>query len=837
MYDLPLIAPTPPRLSEMRQALRQIEARRIYSNGGPVLRRFEADCTARLFGGQGATLAVNNATIGLMIALRRAVGLRIGERRLALMPALTFAATAQAALWAGLTPLVCDIEPDSWVPSAAAEEELLARHAGRIAAIVPYATFGRPIDLDRYAWLAARHDVAVVVDAAASLGSIGPDGRNFGAGARFAVVYSMHATKTFSTGEGGLIHSADTDLIDDLRKMVNFGFGTERRAESLGLNAKLTEVGALLASAKLAEIDAVCAHRDALARTYAERLEGFAIQAPSAHRQAYQFWSVLLPEEVAPQRAAIIHRLASEGIGAAHYFSPHLGEQALFREEGIVEPTPVADAVSARILSLPITDRMRVADVATICDRLLAAIEHSALETLRERIPAPPLAPCETVLIGGGPAGTAMLTAASKAGRLPALAAGLTIVEAGDALGRGELGKFAIRSDSTAETFLTAVKDNPHAEIARLGSHAAARGIARHIGALGAPLVEAGPLLAVTGDALGRIVGDHGGRILTGHSAITARRLSGDRWATQLKMRGGTMREVVSQNLVLATGGYQCPDRLRATRVAGAALGEIASERLIGSDDFLRVGGIEALRERLDGRPDPRIAIVGGSTSALAAANLLLKAAPGLPLGAGGVTVMHRRPLRPFYPSAEAARTDGFTDFTADDICPVSGFVYRLAGFRLEARELVLRMLEVGGRRPEPRLALHRLAGEADAGARAILARADVVIAATGYRPRALTLFDRAGDEIVLACRSAAGGPLVDRRCRVLDAAGQPVRGVYGIGLAAGFVPSGRLGGEPSFRGAANGLWLWQNDVGALIVEQLLAEAAGEDIAPAVAAA
>lgn len=67
---------------------------------------------------------------------------------------------------------------------------------------------------------------------------------------------------------------------------------------------------------------------------------------------------------------------------------------------------------------------------------------------------------------------------------------------------------------------------------------------------------------------------------------------------------------------------------------------------------------------------------------------------------------------------------------------------------------------------------------------------------------------------------------MVDRHCRVLDAHGAPIAGLFGIGLAAGFVPWGPLGGEPSFRGQANGLWLWQNDVGMMIVDRLLDTAA-----------
>ena len=67
---------------------------------------------------------------------------------------------------------------------------------------------------------------------------------------------------------------------------------------------------------------------------------------------------------------------------------------------------------------------------------------------------------------------------------------------------------------------------------------------------------------------------------------------------------------------------------------------------------------------------------------------------------------------------------------------------------------------------------------------------------------------------------------MVDRHCRIKDATGAAIPGLYGIGLAAGFVPWGKLGGEASFSGQANGLWQWQNDVGAMIVDQVLGDAA-----------
>lgn len=829
MHRYPLISPNPPRLSEQTEALERVEASGVFSNNGPEVRAFEADITTQLFDGRGASLAVANATLGLMVAIREAVGPVAAPGRFALMPAMTFAATAQAALWAGLTPLICDIDPDDWSMSAAAEERLLEAHGDRIGVLVPYATFGNAIDLDRYAWLQHRYGVGVVIDAASSLGTIGDDGKGYGGDVPFAIVYSMHATKTFAVAEGGLIHSGDERLIATLRSMINFGFEGARSATLPGLNAKLPEVLAVMARAKLAEIDQVCAHRAAIEGVYRDQLAGFQLQQVAGKRRAMQFMPVLLPPEIAPRREEIVAGLDAQGIGAGRYFSPHLGQQPLFRSSAVSEPTPVVDDVANRMLSLPITDKMSVADAAHI-----ATVFSDLVRTLPERRKAERAAPVSTMLVvGGGPAGTALLTAATKRGMLPDLArAGLVVVERDNAIGNGRLGRYAITSDSTAETFLTAVKDNIHPEIAALTGHPAGKTVGHFAGKLGVPLVDVGPLLRVTGDRLADIVTSNGGSVLTGHDALGAQQLPGGLWRTTLRRRtDGVEIERVSQHVVIATGGHQPLDRLAAQQVAGASLVAQAGDRLLQSDEVLSVGGFAKVADLLSGKRNPRIAVIGGSTSALTTIALLLKSAPPIPFGEGGITLLHRRPLRPFYHSVEAAAAEGFTDFGPEDICPVSGFVYRLAGFRLEARDLVLRTLEVDGRKRDPRVATHRISGDDDAAARAHIAGADLVIAAMGYRPFALPVSDMQGNRLALS--ADIGGPMVDRHCRVLDADGAPVPGLFGIGLAAGFVPWGALGGEASFKGQANGLWLWQNDVGLMIVDQVMAASAGQNRAVA----
>jgi dTDP-4-amino-4,6-dideoxygalactose transaminase len=376
-YRIPFLRPRPPRLSKLLLELEIIEASGIFSNYGPVNTRFEAALTAQVFGGLGGCVTVNNATIGLMLAIREAAGPGEG-RRYALIPSFTFAATAHAALWAGLMPLLCDIDSETWTACSAAEDRLLRAHAGQIACIVPYACFGNCLDLERYARLAQEEGIGVVVDAAASLGSIDAAGRGFGTGFPHAVVYSMHATKTFATAEAGVIHCGDPERLRRLRTMGNFGFGRPREATAPGLNSKLSETGALLGLAKLDGFEAVVSHRAALAHAYRKLLPGFTFQRVVGRRLAYQFMPALLPEDCPVPRAAVVAELAANGIGAAHYFSPHLAEHAYFAETCVAGNLTATQRVAARVISLPMSDDMTVAEISEVCEVLLRCTRMAA---------------------------------------------------------------------------------------------------------------------------------------------------------------------------------------------------------------------------------------------------------------------------------------------------------------------------------------------------------------------------------------------------------------------------------------------------------------------------
>jgi dTDP-4-amino-4,6-dideoxygalactose transaminase len=364
---IPFLRPNPPKLSQLQAELAEIEAAGIFSNYGPVNTRFEQAMRERLFGGVGACVTVCNATIGLMLAIRHAVGeAPSGRRRFALMPSFTFAATAHAALWCGLTPLFCDVDPATWTPSADAEEALLRAYGPDVAVVVPYATFGNDLDLERYRRLAERTGIPVVIDAAASLGTLNARGEAFGTGCPHPVVFSLHTTKPFATLEGGQIYCADLDTIGAVRAMGNFGFAEPRTASMPGLNAKLNEVTALMGLARLGEFEAVTSHRAAIAEAYRAELAGWTFQHMTGKRHAFTCVPALLPEACVDERAAILASLSEAGVEARTYFSPHLAEMPYFRETCVAGELSVTARLARRIVSLPMSDAMTADDVGFV---------------------------------------------------------------------------------------------------------------------------------------------------------------------------------------------------------------------------------------------------------------------------------------------------------------------------------------------------------------------------------------------------------------------------------------------------------------------------------------
>lgn len=427
------------------------------------------------------------------------------------------------------------------------------------------------------------------------------------------------------------------------------------------------------------------------------------------------------------------------------------------------------------------------------------------------------------VIVGAGPAGLAPLFAAANTGRLhDLLRTGVTILERGKRLGAGALGGYAIQSDSAADALLDIVSRSTDPTLAALRSHVTTQALSR-FGKGSAPLKLVGEFLHLAGTTMCELVArSERGQVILGVTADWIQQTRSGNWSVRFQHPAFGFREIETTSVVLATGATQPLHRLYAEPVAGAALLPVYGDKVLQSGQVLAQGGAAEVARRLTGKHKPRIAIVGGSTSAGAVAWSLLNALPSIRFDERGVTILHRRPLRIFYETAAEALAEGYDEFRPEDVCPLTGRVFRLSGFRLDSRELIMRARGLGGRPAEPRLHLFSLQPDTESQAQALLQEADLIIAAVGYRPTLLPVFDAESREIALVTPAGKQWSVVDERSRLLTAQRTPLHGLFAIGLAIGPTANRQLGGEAGFRGQVNSLWLWQHTLGQTIAEQVI---------------
>jgi dTDP-4-amino-4,6-dideoxygalactose transaminase len=223
MKRIPFLRPNLVKKDTYLSYISQIEKSRIYSNYGPLNALFESRLLDEYFQNEGAVTTVNNATAGLMLAISEC---KRPNGRYALMPSFTFAATPLAAIWCGLEPYFIDIRQDNFCMNEEFLSEAIKKLGDKVAVVVPYAAFGTCLNLSYYHSLI--NSVPVVVDAASSFGTADDNG-HFGKGFPGTVVFSFHATKSFGIGEGGLVYSGQSDIINRIRQAGNFGFSEPRR--------------------------------------------------------------------------------------------------------------------------------------------------------------------------------------------------------------------------------------------------------------------------------------------------------------------------------------------------------------------------------------------------------------------------------------------------------------------------------------------------------------------------------------------------------------------------------------------------------------------------------
>lgn len=374
--SLPIIKLAAPRVSdEALQAVRDVLTSGWLVQGERVA-ELEA-ATAEITGIEHA-VAVSSGTAALHTALA-ALGIEPGDA--VAVSAYSYVATANVVEMCGATPLFVDIEPDTFNMNPGELERVLSEpRESPIRAVIVVHAFGQMADLDAITQIAGDHDVPIIEDAACALGATWA-GSSPGAHSAMAC-FSFHPRKAITTGEGGMVVTADRDTAVAARAFRNHGLDPDADGPDftgVGLNYRMTEFQAAMGTVALRQLEAGISQRRLLAKRYDELLAG-RVGIPHVAPQSghvYQSYVVLLDADAAAARPQIIEALAQRGVEST------IGTWAIpttsfYRARyGYTEASfPVTSDVFARSLSLPLHEGIEADDQDRVVEALGEALDE-----------------------------------------------------------------------------------------------------------------------------------------------------------------------------------------------------------------------------------------------------------------------------------------------------------------------------------------------------------------------------------------------------------------------------------------------------------------------------
>lgn len=349
---------------------------------GPKVRAFEAEFAQRL--GVHHAVALNSATAALHLALD-AIGMKAGDE--VIVPTITFAATAEVVRYFDAHPILVDVEPDTLCLDPAALKSAITP---RTRAVIPVHLAGHPADMDAIKSIADEHGLTVIEDAAhafpcqyrgSEVGTIGD-----------LAAFSFYATKTITTGEGGMLVTNDARYAERARMMALHGMSRDSWKRyttggswrydvfAPGFKYNMTDLAAALGLSQLRKADWMWQRRKTIAERYTSAFERYAtLEVPRLRDGVSHAWHLyplrIDPEQLGLTRDAFIDALEARGVKTSVHFIP-LHTFTYYRNTYGYQTKsfPVASRAFERYLSLPIYPAMSDRDVDHVIEAVVGAV-------------------------------------------------------------------------------------------------------------------------------------------------------------------------------------------------------------------------------------------------------------------------------------------------------------------------------------------------------------------------------------------------------------------------------------------------------------------------------
>lgn len=353
----------PPR-EEYSEYLDGIWTRQWLTNMGPLANDLELKLKDHLI--LNHVLLVTNGTIALQMAIK-ALGLT-GE---IITTPFSFVATTSCIVWEGCNPVYVDIDKDTLNIDVTKIEAAITPNT---TAILATHVFGNPCDVIAIEKIAKKYNLKVIYDGAHAFG-VKVNGKSVFEYGDISTC-SLHATKLYHSGEGGLLITKDPQLEKRLAYIRNFGFNGPEAFAELGLNGKNSEFHAAMGLVNLNHIDQIHTNRKRIVERYDEKLSDFNAVKQVWHNAAsqnYAYYPVVLESEELLLKCVEI--LKRREVFVRRYFYPSLSKVLPYLES---TDMPVTEDIAKRVVCLPLYYDLTLEEVDLVCD-ILVEVQNSKL--------------------------------------------------------------------------------------------------------------------------------------------------------------------------------------------------------------------------------------------------------------------------------------------------------------------------------------------------------------------------------------------------------------------------------------------------------------------------
>jgi perosamine synthetase len=316
------------------------------------------------FVGVPHAVATSSGTTALHLAL---IGSDVGSGDEVITVPYTFFASASTVLFTGARPVFVDVDEATFNIDVARIEAAITP---RTRAILPVSLYGQPADLPAIAEIAERHGLALVEDAAQSHGAAIGDRRS---GSWGVGCFSFYPTKNMTTGEGGMVTTADPAVADRARLMREHGMRVRYQHEMVGFNFRMTDIHASIGLAQLTKLPGYNARRRHIAARYDRELQG--VITPHVRpgvTHVYHQYTIRVS-----RRDEFVDRLKEHGVGTGIYYPIPVHRQKPFLELGYGDQRfPVSERLCGEVLSIPVHPSLTDDEVETV----ISAVNATAAE-------------------------------------------------------------------------------------------------------------------------------------------------------------------------------------------------------------------------------------------------------------------------------------------------------------------------------------------------------------------------------------------------------------------------------------------------------------------------